>query len=237
MGLDAPAPTSSQRPPATVANAQPIAPVSYRSAITDAQMQADLWRDSFEELGSSDIEAWDQTPSESGRPGATGRPQNQDAGIQAAVMRQNVAVPQDSVPEQESEPGRDEQRQGDHAFVADHGSEQTRDVDPYTHERLQSINLEFERLLELPPHLLARVLSTAGTRNVLVALAGARPSLTKRLYHMLHAADARALEQRIQQVPTPRQDAIQHAQQQLIRIANSVLRKLSDSAEHSRRAA
>ncbi len=99
------------------------------------------------------------------------------------------------------------------------------------------IQFEFERLLDLPHHVLAQVLSTAGTRSVLISLSGATPRFINKLYRMLKRRDRLALDKRIKQIEAASAGDIADAQQQLIVVANSVLKQLGELHGSSRRAA
>lgn len=62
------------------------------------------------------------------------------------------------------------------------------------------IQLEFERVLELPPAALANLLSNTDSQTVLLALAGASPAFMTRFSAMLDRRDARALAKRLQTI-------------------------------------
>lgn len=81
------------------------------------------------------------------------------------------------------------------------------------------IRLEFETLLEKPPHVLARILSEPASQTVLLALAGATPNFMQRFYEMLRPEDAIALRARLADIGAINLRDIDSAQQELIEFA------------------
>ncbi|GIW97189.1 MAG: hypothetical protein KatS3mg111_0522 [Pirellulaceae bacterium] len=79
--------------------------------------------------------------------------------------------------------------------------------------------LEFERLLDLPASVLARVLTSAGSETVLLALAGASPEFMKRFHRMLDRRDARRLDEQLAALGPLRLQDIDAAQQRLMELA------------------
>jgi hypothetical protein len=62
------------------------------------------------------------------------------------------------------------------------------------------VQMEFEQILDLPPHVLATLLSSTESEVVLLALAGATPPFMKRFCEMLDRRDAKALQARLQKI-------------------------------------
>lgn len=85
------------------------------------------------------------------------------------------------------------------------------------------IQLEFERLLRLPPSTLATLLSAADSQTVLLALAGATPAFMQRFYSMLERRDARALQTRLGQIGAMKLRDIDEAQRLLVEHASALV--------------
>jgi flagellar motor switch protein FliG len=79
--------------------------------------------------------------------------------------------------------------------------------------------VEFAQLNQLDDRGWAKVLKAADMRIALLALAGATPELVNRLLSQLPPPEARALERRIEAIGPVRLREIEHAQEQLARIA------------------
>ena len=99
------------------------------------------------------------------------------------------------------------------------------------------MQLQFERLLDLPPTVLANILSTADTRTVLFALAGASPQFMKRFNRMLDRRDRLALDNRIKQIGVTRVRDLDEAQQQLLNLAQEIQRQPTAVVSNDRKAA
>jgi flagellar motor switch protein FliG len=78
------------------------------------------------------------------------------------------------------------------------------------------MQIEFEQILHLPPRLLAELLSNTDSQIVLLALAGATPQFMKRFMNMLDRRDARALQNRLQQIGSIRLRDVDEAQRQIV---------------------
>ncbi len=85
------------------------------------------------------------------------------------------------------------------------------------------LQLEFERLLDLPPEHLANLLSQAESQTVLLALAGASSKFMRRFYNMLDRKDARALEHRLSRIGALKIRDIDEAQRRIVDQAQSIL--------------
>ncbi len=99
------------------------------------------------------------------------------------------------------------------------------------------MQLQFERLLDLPPTVLANILSTADTRTVLFALAGASPQFMKRFNRMLDRRDRLALNNRIKQIGVTRVRDLDEAQQQLLNLAQEIQGQPTAAVSNDRKAA
>ena len=78
------------------------------------------------------------------------------------------------------------------------------------------IQLEFEKILELPPTALAHLLSSTDSQTVQLALAGASPEFMKRFYRMLDRQDAKALEARLQRIGAIQLRDVDEAQRRIV---------------------
>jgi flagellar motor switch protein FliG len=78
------------------------------------------------------------------------------------------------------------------------------------------MQIEFEQILHLPPWMLAELLSNTDSQVVLLALAGATPQFMKRFMNMLDRRDARALQNRLQQIGSIRLRDVDDAQRQIV---------------------
>lgn len=86
-------------------------------------------------------------------------------------------------------------------------------------EEPNSPAIEFVLLGKVDDHGWARILRAADPQTSLLALAGATPELVARLLKQLPPRDARALQRKMEQLGPVRLRDIEHAQQQLARIA------------------
>jgi flagellar motor switch protein FliG len=78
------------------------------------------------------------------------------------------------------------------------------------------MQIEFEQILHLPSWMLAELLSNTDSQVVLLALAGATPQFMKRFMNMLDRRDARALQNRLQQIGAIRLRDVDDAQRQIV---------------------
>jgi hypothetical protein len=82
------------------------------------------------------------------------------------------------------------------------------------------IQLEFESLLELPSHSLAKLLSAAESETVLLALAGATPHFMQRFYDRLNRPDAAALQNRLQKLGVIQLRDVDEAQRRIVELSS-----------------
>lgn len=84
------------------------------------------------------------------------------------------------------------------------------------------IRFEFPRLVHCDRHSLETLLATAKPKLTLLALRGAPPKLLTRVLRLLPPAEAREVEQRIQNIGPTRLEDIQKAQAYLLRLASTL---------------
>lgn len=85
--------------------------------------------------------------------------------------------------------------------------------------------IEFERILELPPHALAALLTATESETVLLALAGASPEFMQRFYRMLDRADAKALKSSLQRIGSIQLRDVDEAQRRIVENAVALARR------------
>lgn len=104
----------------------------------------------------------------------------------------------------------------------------------------ERIQFEFAQILQLPPTVLAQLLSSTDSQIVLLALAGASPEFMKRFYRMLDRRDAKALDARLQRIGAIHLSDVDEAQRRIVENASrlgQVRRGVEDAAAQARRAA
>jgi hypothetical protein len=82
---------------------------------------------------------------------------------------------------------------------------------------------QFEQILKLAPHQIARVLAAADGQVVLLALAGASPAFMQRFTAMLDKQDARDLHNRLKQLGTIHLQDVDEAQRRLCELASQIV--------------
>lgn len=79
-----------------------------------------------------------------------------------------------------------------------------------------AVQAQFERILDMPPHWIASLLSNTDSETVLLALAGATSSFMRRFYGMLDRRDAKTLDARLKQIGPLKIRDIDEAQERLV---------------------
>lgn len=79
-----------------------------------------------------------------------------------------------------------------------------------------AVQTQFERILDMPPHAIASLLSNTDSETVLLALAGATPSFMRRFYGMLDRRDAKTLDSRLRQIGPLKIRDIDEAQERIV---------------------
>ncbi len=93
------------------------------------------------------------------------------------------------------------------------------------HSRDRSlIQIEFEQILDLPPHDLAVLLSETDSELVLLALAGATPAFMRRFSSMLDPSDSRVLQNRLQKIGACHLRDVDEAQRKIVENADEIFR-------------
>lgn len=85
---------------------------------------------------------------------------------------------------------------------------------------------EFEQILKLAPHQIARILAAADGQVVLLALAGASPAFMQRFTAMLDKQDSRDLQNRLKQLGTIHLQDVDEAQRRLCELASQVVAEI-----------
>lgn len=96
------------------------------------------------------------------------------------------------------------------------------------------IQLEFEQLLDLPPALLAQVLSTPDANTVILALAGATPQFIEKFYDLLRHEDADALRARLRTIGPVQLRDMDEAQRRIVQLASELSQPAASAQPRTR---
>lgn len=158
-----------------------------------------------------------------------------NAAITTADVSKPHAAPPSSPASPQAEPEEDDSGRDDATLLPFPTSPAA--AADHTFDRSLS-QLEFERILELPPESLAALLSNMDSETVLLSLAGATPQFMERFYRMLDRRDAKALDRRLKQIGPMQIRDIDEAQRRVVEGAESLaLPAQANSAAPLQRAA
>ncbi|MCA9192742.1 MAG: hypothetical protein KDB03_13295 [Planctomycetales bacterium] len=104
------------------------------------------------------------------------------------------------------------------------------DRNEWTHIDRSLLQLQFEGLLDLPPALLAGLMSHVSSDLVLLALAGASKTFMTRFTAMLEKRDAKVLSARLQTIGALKLSDIDEAQRRIIELADKLMKSRRDKA-------